>query len=181
MPRKPKPGPRQNRTDLPPVAAPGGPTQAPRSATGQPYGSRKATLQSQAAVPLPDRSTDAMMSAAGAQGGGQGAGQDAAGLLPAFLDAARDAPSPGEGLLAGPSRRPGEPVTAGLSVGAGPGPDVLPPVPGRGPDPSVVLWADWLPALGLLASRPGSSPQVRQFYRRIRSQIPADYYERTEA
>src|SRR5690606_38093457 len=100
--------------------------------------------------------------------------------LTAFVEAAQQVqPPPQGGLFAAPSSRPTEPVTAGLPVGPGPGPEVLPAMP-EGPDPSVVLWAQMLPALEILASRPGSSPEVRQLYRPIRPQLPPDYYERTE-
>jgi len=178
MPRKPKPGPSQNRSDLPPVAAPGGPTQAPQSYTGGEYGSRKASLEAQQAAPLPDRSTEAMLSAAG--GGDSPPAAAGADPLSQFVAAAQQVQPPGEGgLLGGPSTRPDEPLTAGLSTGPGPGPEVLPLLPDQGPDPSVILWARMLPALGVLASRPDSSPQVRQFYRRIRSQLPPEYYDRT--
>lgn len=179
MPRKPRPGPRRNRTDLPPVAAPGGPAQAPVSYTGGPYGSRKRNEEAQRVAPLPDRSTDTLVAAAErAQqaAGGRGGQPD----LAAFVEAAQQVqPPPQGGLFAAPSSRPAEPVTAGLPVGPGPGPEALPAMP-EGPDPSVVLWAQMLPVLEILASRPGSSPEVRQLYRRIRSQLPPDYYERTE-
>lgn len=178
MPRKPRPGPRQNRSDLPPATAPGGPAQAPVSYTGGEYGSRKASLERQAVAPMADRSTAAM--AAGGAGGGGTAAAPPPDELSAFLAAAQQAQPPGEGgLLAAPTARPGEPMSAGLSVGAGPGPEVLPAIP-QAPDPSVILWAPMLPALEVLASKPGSSPEVRQLYRRIRSQLPADYYTHTE-
>lgn len=184
MPRKPKPGPRQNRGDLPPVTAPGGPAQAPTSYTGGEYGSRKANLDAQAAAPMADRSTEAMLAGAAGGAGGAGAAAGPAGPPPdslsAFLAAAQQVAPPDEGgLLAAPTARPDEPLSSGLSVGAGPGPEALPLMP-EGPDPSVILWAPMLPALEVLASQPGSSPEVRQFYRRIRSQISPDYYTRTE-
>ncbi len=182
MPRKPKPGPRQNRSDLPPVAAPGGPAQAPTSYTGGEYGSRKANLEAQAVAPMADRSTEAMAATAAGAAPAPGApGAPPGGDLAAFVAAAQQAQPPGQGgLLAAPSARPGEPVTAGLSVGPGPGTESLAMAP-DGPDPSVVLWAPMLPALGVLASQPGSSPEVRQFYRRLRSMLPPDYHARTES
>jgi len=178
VPRNRKPGPRQNRTDLPPVAAPGGPTQPQRNFTGAAYGERARNAALQGAVALPDRSPEAMMSS----GGGAPAPMEAQAQDPmaAFVAAAQAAQSPGQGLLTADSARPAEPVTAGLDVGTGPGSGSLPPLATTGQDPSIALWARWLPALGLLASSPGSSPQVRQYYRRLRSQLPADYYATTE-
>jgi len=46
------------------------------------------------------------------------------GLLEAATAAAKETAPPGAGLAA-PSARPGEPVTAGLPIGAGPGPQAL--------------------------------------------------------
>ena len=193
MPRTRKPGPRENRTDLGPAASPGA-TQAPRVAPGGRYGSRQETLAAQRAVPLPDRSTAAMMAGAGAPstdlsnapaGGAPApppaAPQDAESMLAQFVAAAQGAPGPAPGGLLGAPGDPNTPLTSGMDIGSGPGSEVLMPVPGaQGPDPSIVLWFSALPALETLASLPGSSPQVRQFYRRIRSQLPPDYYATTE-
>lgn len=182
MPRKRKPGPRQNRTDLTPVAAPapGGPAQGQRQFTGRPYGERAASIALQNVAPMPDRSAEAMMSGAGGVASPSPAPATAEDPLSQFLAAAQSAESPGEGLMSAPSARPGEPVTAGLETGMGGGPDALPPLATTGTDPSVVLWAKMLPGLGVLASQPGSSPEVRQLYRRLRSQLPPDYYSTTE-
>lgn len=180
MPRKRKPGPRQNRTDLAPVAAPGGPGQGQRNFTGAPYGERAANAALQNVVPLADRSTDAMMSGGGGGAAPAPAAAPAADPLSEFLAAAQGAEPPGDGLLTGASGRPGEPVTAGLDVGMGAGPEGLPPLATTGVDPSIVLWAGMLPALGVLASQPGSSPEIRQLYRRLRSQLPPDYHANTE-
>lgn len=181
MPRARKPGPRGNRSDLPSAAASA--TQPKRLPTGQGYGQRAAAEKALGAAPMPDRSTEAMLaSGTGSPSPGGGVGAPAAPdpMMAEFLAAAQAAQPPGEGLLTAPTTRPGEPITAGLDVGLGPGSDVLPPMAATGRDPSALLWAQQLPALALLASLPGSSPQVRQFYRRIRSQIPPQYYERTE-
>ena len=104
MPRKrrtPKPpaGPGQaNRTDLL-VPKP----QAVRVPTGGGYGQAQALAQAQQAAPL----------------------DDAQARFDAAITAARRAPGASGGLTA-PTTRPDEPVTAGLPIGAGPGPEVLP-------------------------------------------------------
>lgn len=186
MPRKPRPGPRQNRTDLPAVASPGGPAQAPVSYTGGEYGSRQANVEAQRVAPMADRSADTMLAqAAASQNGAPAPAGDPAtdpNSLAAFIASAQAAaPADEGGLLGAPTARPDEPITTGLPTGAGGGPEIVPPLAAaQGPDPSVLLWAPMLPALGVLAARPGSSPQVRQLYRRIRSQLPPDYYQQTE-
>jgi hypothetical protein len=125
-----------------------------------------------------------MLAAGGGAGGGAGGSSLPPGAptnpLDEFVAAAQMAQPGGEGLLSGESARPDEPITAGLDVGMGPGSEAVAPLATVGTDPSVVLWAQRMPALGLLASMPGSSPQVRQFYRRLRSQLPPQYYEKTE-
>lgn len=44
------------------------------------------------------------------------------------MDAQRSMPLPGQRPFARPSERPDEPITAGLPVGAGPGPEALAPI-----------------------------------------------------
>lgn len=162
-----------------PAAATNSAVQPPRLATGQAYGARAAAAELQAVAPMGDNSTEAMM----AEGAGPGAAMGAAAgadPMAEFVAAAQMAQAGGQGLLAGETTRPDEPITAGLDVGMGPGSDSIPPLAATGHDPSVVLWAQRIPALALLAAQPGSSPQVRQFYRRLRSQLPPDYYANTE-
>lgn len=158
MPRGPrKPGPRENRSDLP---APG------TLQNGRPYGARADTEAALSAVPMPSGGTEDL--AATAAGPSDPFSQ--------FVAAAQGAQPPGQGLLSSPTDSPDEPVTAGLDIGAGPGPEALPQMLAtQGPDPAIALWAGSLPALGLLASLPGSSPEVQQYYRRIRAQLPADH------
>lgn len=157
MPRKRRPGPRQNRTDLP----------APGVAPGRPYGARQAAEEALEAVPA------AGINAPGGPAPGGAGGED---VMAQFIEAARQAESPGQGLLGVEPDNPAD-ITSGITPGPGPGPEVLPTTLGDRPDPSVQLWQQQLPALDLLASMPGSSPEVRQFYRRIRSQLPADVFE----
>jgi hypothetical protein len=182
MPRTRKPGPRQNRSDLPSAAASA--VQPPRLATGQGYGERAASAELQSIAPMADRSTEAMLAAGSTGGAGPVAPAPPPGAptnpLEEFIAAAQMAQPGGEGLFAGETARPDEPVTAGLDVGMGPGSDAVAPLATSGPDPSIVLWAQRMPALGLLVSMPGSSPQLRQFYRRLRSQLPPGYYENAE-
>jgi hypothetical protein len=193
MPRKPQPGPRTNRSDLPAASA----TQPVRVASGGRYGSRKASVAAQQAAPLPDRSTAAMLASATAGpgtdlsnatgGAGPGAAPGAVEGAPAmdelarYIAAAQAAEPPdSQGALAAPGN-PNVPLTTGMDMGPGAGSDVLSPLTNaQGPDPAIVLWASALPAIEMLASRPDSSPQVRQFVRRLRSQLPPDYYSRTE-
>jgi hypothetical protein len=101
-----------------------GPKKIPVDApTGQPYGERARQVAAQRAIPMARPQTDSI--SAPAQSGAASpatqrpsapSGPSAGGVVP--LDA--------------PSARPGEPVTAGLSVGAGPGPEVLGALRGPG-------------------------------------------------
>lgn len=97
MPRKAKPrDPASNRSDL---RAKGRP-QAVTVPTGLGYGERQALEASQSAMPLPGDPFQAAIAEANA--------------------------SPTELLsLLGPTARPDEPVTAGLPMGPGPGPEIL--------------------------------------------------------
>lgn len=110
MPRKPKrakapaaPG-ESNRTDL--LVKP----QAVAVPTGQGYGQAQASAAAQQAVPL----------------------DNAAAREQAAIAAARTAPGVSVPLSA-PTQRPDEPVTAGLPMGPGPGPEVLPNLGPFGP------------------------------------------------
>lgn len=87
----------QNRTDL---------NLAPKAATGLPYGEHKALIQAQQAVPLQSAATPAPSATPPVVGAGSPA-------LPGQQDFTRA------------TERPAEPVTAGLPIGAGPGPEVL--------------------------------------------------------
>ena len=75
--------------------------------------------------------------------------------------------------LNAPSSRPTEPVQSGLSLGPGAGPDSIPSIaPQAGPDPDVIQFAPYLPALELMTTLPGSSSAVRNLVRRLRGAIP---------
>lgn len=79
--------------------------QAPRAAPSKRYGEATATLEAQKALPLPQESAPATPPSPPAPAG----------------------PLPGDVSLGAPSARPAEPLTAGLSIGAGPGPSALQP------------------------------------------------------
>lgn len=90
--------------------------QSPQAAAGQAYGERQATIEAQQAMPLPNmQQANAAPMPAAAQG------QE-------LLHTARSANLPMPGGMAAPTTRPDEPITAGMSRGAGPGPEVLPTV-----------------------------------------------------
>lgn len=78
-------------------------------------------------------------------------------------------PAPGAMPFDRGSERPNEPVTAGLPVGSGPGPEALGPM---GEARDMLAWKQYLPMLEHLASMPGSTTTTRQFVRRLRSQMP---------
>lgn len=78
--------------------------QAPRAAPSKRYGDGEASLEAQRAIPLPS------------------APAPAPGAMPAA-----PAPMPGDVGFAAPSSRPAEPVTAGMAMGAGPGPSAMMP------------------------------------------------------
>lgn len=74
--------------------------------------------------------------------------------------------------LTAPSERPGEHVMTGVSVGPGAGPEALGPLAPAEADPSLARMQAYLPVLELVASQPDSSPELRQFVRRIRGSQP---------
>lgn len=156
-PRKPAsvsgPGKYSRRTD-------GGPTNAINRHPGQKrvmqhdlpdpkYGEGKAFREMQQAAPM---------------GGGQAAPRPQA---PMPVDRSGVTP------LSAPSMRPDEPVTNGSALGAGLGPEAL----GINPNAPMMDEAtrarmqSWLPVLLFQASRPGSSPEFRQFVRQLRGDL----------
>lgn len=74
--------------------------------------------------------------------------------------------------LSAPTARPNEPVQAGLSLGPGAGPDSIPSLAPNAPDPDIIQFAPYLPALELMTSLPGASSAVRNLVRRLRGAIP---------
>lgn len=115
-----------NRTDL--VAAPRpGAAPSPAVPQGLPYGQHQQMEQLRAALPSPGSpASPAAPSGPGAASGVAAPGPPApTGQARAEAAIAALTAQSGGGLLRGPSRRPNEPVTAGLSLGAGPGPEAL--------------------------------------------------------
>lgn len=102
-------------------------TQAVQVPKGLPYGQGEAAAAQQRAIPLPGPgSTPQPQRGTPASAGVSSAPPaDAVNPMALAIQAAQAMPAPQGGLLA-PSRRPGEPVTAGLSTGPGPGPEALP-------------------------------------------------------
>ena len=105
---------KSQRTDLAqPAAAP----------TNMAYGAHKETITAQKAIPLP-ATAPPVPAPPVPSGPGPATGPPQGGGFAAALAAAQGM-SAVSGGLTGPTMRPGEPVTAGLPSGAGPGPEVL--------------------------------------------------------
>ena len=107
--------------------------------TNLPYGDGKAMADAQRAIPLPGPGSTPQP-----QRGNPAAGAGSSAPAPAAVDpmalaiqAAQQMPAPPGGFN-GPSRRPNEPVTAGLPVGPGSGPEAL-PLPAFGTEDDVLL------------------------------------------
>ena len=101
-----------------------------RVATGQTYGLAGQQLAAQHNVPMAPQP----LGVAGAPAPG--------GPVPGVAAPPSQGPPPAPpiapgafGPLARPTERPGEPVTTGLPIGAGPGPEAMPPGPAGGPAP----------------------------------------------
>ena len=120
MPRARKAGPSANRTDL---AQPAPPTPGPSQVqpvtvpTGLPYGEAGQLRTAQQAQPLP------------ATGPGTTPIPAPAAAPPAYQGSVVQSDAQGfalpPGRLNAPSDRPNEPITAGLPIGAGPGPEAI--------------------------------------------------------
>lgn len=77
--------------------------------------------------------------------------------------------SPSVTPLGAPSENPDEPVTAGLPMGAGPGPEGMQTMQaGPPPDPDIQALLPYLPTLERLASMPTASVATRNLIRRLR-------------
>lgn len=126
-----------------------------RAATGQAYGQAGQQLAAQRAVPLAPA----------------GAAQQPGGGAPAQA-------APGSaGPFDRPSDRPGEPITSGLPVGPGAGPEALGNL-GQAPDDmDLQALAPYVGVLELAASQPGATVASRNFVRRLRGAIPPSAYQ----
>lgn len=117
MPRKAKP------------TISGAPPQPVGPVAGQNYGAGAQQMALQQAMPAPNERAQSMEPAptAPAIGGTPASApppESEAERYMRMLDAAKAA-TPSTGLLTQPTARPDEPVTAGLPIGAGPGPEIL--------------------------------------------------------
>ena len=93
-----------NRSDL---------TQPIRAVNNEPYGQKQALLAAQKAIPLPSEQ-------------GAAAPSPSQATMPVGTAAAPGPPVlPGQNDFTRPTDRPAEPVTAGLPIGPGPGPEAL--------------------------------------------------------
>lgn len=123
---------------------------------GQAYGERQASEESQRAVPLPDANAQFQQTLAAAQ--------------------AHDFQPVGLGQ---PSSRPDEPLTAGMPIGAGAGPEsanLIYNAPTT--DPDLMTLAGYVPTLELLAMQPGTTEATRNLIRRLRGGAPSDAVRR---
>jgi hypothetical protein len=116
-----------------------------------PFGERQQLEQAQAGVPLPNT----------------------ADRLQAAINSMNSRPSmPDYGnMLDQPTEYPQEPVTAGMPIGPGPGPESVPApmIPATIDDAAM---AKVLPMLETLADQPNASNQTRNFVRMMRGALP---------
>lgn len=98
----------------------------PATPVGDVYGEGVASREAQKVIPLPNnRNVDANTTSQSAPSPGAAvAPPQGPPDLGAVLQAAQSAPAPSGGLFA-PTGRPAEPVTAGLPIGAGAGPEAV--------------------------------------------------------
>ena len=149
----------QRPTNPAPVSGPGsmsqrtdggpGSKQAARYVAGMPYGEGAEFMDIQSMAPM--EASQPTPSAAGAASEvRQAAAQE---LTP----------------LSAPSMRPNEPITAGVPLGAGPGPEALglEAMQQTEEDAARARLAAYRPALVYMASRPETSPQTRMFIRQL--------------
>lgn len=104
--------------------ASGAPAATPVPPVDAPYGEGERAIESQRRTPIPDYSGPAGATVPAGAGATPPAPQSPADQLQAALMAAKGM-APPTNLLTTPTQRPNEPVTAGLNLGAGPGPEVL--------------------------------------------------------
>lgn len=121
--------------------------QAVQAGPSRGYGQRAALEQQQRAVPLPSARPVASPAAPQAQA-----------VAPPVAP-----PAP----MDRPTERTDEPITHGLSTGPGAGPEAV----GMG-QPDLGRLVSYLPALEILASRPGATEEMRNFVRTVRSNAP---------
>lgn len=114
--------PRKGRGSKRPQTLSGEQAQTPRTPVDAPYGEGERAIESQRRTPLPNYSAEPTNPGpAGAAGPPALAPAD---RLQAALMAAKGM-APPENILTQPTQRPNEPITSGLRLGPGPGPEVL--------------------------------------------------------
>ena len=97
---------------------------------------------------------------------------DVRGARASDVRAAAGSSTPG---LLDPSSRPEEPITAGIAMGPGPGPEVL----GMGPKQPVeeddirfrAAIKDYMPVLAYISTLPNTSPETRRVIRQLRDNL----------
>lgn len=104
----------------------GAPAQRVESVSGQRYGEGVEQAELQRAMPAPNLQAATPAASSPVPAAGAPAPASAADAWAAQLAAARQ--TAGAGLMNAPSGRSNEPVTAGLPIGPGPGPEMLQPV-----------------------------------------------------
>ena len=154
MPRGRAPSPTSNRTDLLKPAA-------PTAAGGQTYGDRAQQIAAQRAIPIANGPT-LTPNAPPAGPGGPQSPPSAGPPGPQDLQAMTDAHNgPGTSLaLDRPTERPNEPVTHGLPVGPGAGPEALTGVGAAARD-STVEQGTLQNLLTNMAASPGATSAIR--------------------
>jgi hypothetical protein len=80
--------------------------------------------------------------------------------MPAFFRSPDESPN-----LTDPTNRPGEPITAGLSSGPGPGPESMSPDT-RAADTAKLR--KWVPILSLAVEKPDTPVEVKNLYQYIK-------------
>jgi hypothetical protein len=130
----------------------GGNAQPIVAPSGGPYGSRQALEQAQRVAPV--------------AAGSPSPAPAAPAPLPSALDAAAAHPAPTNIPLSAPTQYPGEPFTAGLDIGPGPGAS-----PQGDPFSDPNLPPRLLMSLELLAGLPDATDATRNLVRRLRSRI----------
>ena len=73
--------------------------------------------------------------------------------------------------LFAPSQRPDEPITAGIAMGAGPGPEVLGINNNQDTEQDRIRLISYLPALEAAAADPNSSQAFRNYVRVLRANL----------
>ena len=73
--------------------------------------------------------------------------------------------------LFAPTQRPDEPVTAGIAMGAGPGPEVLGINNNQDTEQDRIRLISYLPALEVAAADPNSSQAFRNYVRMLRANL----------